>query len=125
MEEVPHWWKNLPFTGAPETKVTGKRTKSSIPDRGWQEQASDEERATATLNYAKWQDQMRGFFKDNPQAKSEEAEKFSQSILAPHVEKQVKQQLAPVNPVDAQAKAWAREHPNDPRAKKILDKLGP
>lgn len=84
LETVPHWFK------ADETKVVGKETRKPTPDSQWESGASDQERATATINYAKWQDSMRGFFKQNPDATSEQAEQFSQQIMAPHVEAQVK-----------------------------------
>lgn len=84
LEKVPHWFS------ADETKVVGKETRKPSPDSQWETMASDKERATATINYAKWQDSMRGFFKQNPDATSEQAEQFSQQLMQPHVEAQVK-----------------------------------
>lgn len=93
IEEVPHWWRPN------EQKVVGQQTRQPKPDTQWETMATPQERATAALNYAKWQDKMRSFFKANPEAKSEEAEAYSQSILAPHVEAQVKEALSPKAPL--------------------------
>ncbi len=94
IEEVPatHFWQSA------TKKVVGKQAKSPEPDNQWEHMVSDKERAATTINYAKWQDQMRGFFKQNPDATSEEAVKFSQQVMAPHVEAQVKQALNPKAP---------------------------
>lgn len=93
-EDVPatHFWSS------PTKKVVGKEAKAAEPDNQWEHMVSAKERAATMISYAKWQDQMRGFFKQNPDATSEEAEKFSQQIMAPHVEAQVKQALNPKAP---------------------------
>ncbi len=90
-EDVPatHFWQSA------SKKVVGKEAKAPEPDNQWEHMVSDKERSATMINYAKWQDQMRGFFKQNPDATSEEAQKFSQQVMAPHVEAQVKQALNP------------------------------
>lgn len=67
-------------------------------DNEWEKNADPKARAAAELNYAKWQDSMRGFFKDNPKATSEDAALYSQKLLQPHVMSAVKQALAPNAP---------------------------
>lgn len=82
--EASHWWQS------DTRKVVGKEMRQKTPDTQWDIGATPGERAQASVNYAKWQDSMRGFFKQNPDATSEQAEQFSQQIMAPHVEAQVK-----------------------------------
>lgn len=51
----------------------------------WEQDATPEQKRAAELNYAKWQDKMRGFFKEYPDATSEQAEMYSQKIKEPYV----------------------------------------
>lgn len=83
-ETVEHWFK------PDETK-----TVTAQPRHGWEADVSDNERRTAELNYARWQDKMRGFFKQNPEATSEQAQTFSNEVMRPLIEAQVQAALSP------------------------------
>lgn len=81
--------KFLGFTVGHETK---KEDASTNPE--WMKTAKAPEIAQARLNYAKWVDSMRSFFTSNPKATQSEAEEYSQKLLTPHVEDQVRAALA-------------------------------
>lgn len=100
-EEVPAkgWF------GSTTKKVVGQEAKSPEPDNQWEHMVGDRERAATQLNYARWQDKMRGFFKDNPDATSEQAETYSQKLMAPHIEAQVRQAINPAAPKPNTSKA--------------------
>lgn len=86
--------------------------------------------AAEQVHFASQLAKMNAWIEEHPKATAEEAENYRQTLTAPYVMAAVAKSLnaAPQEPAkimtetDVAAVDWAESHPDDPRAKKILDR---